>query len=155
VDREGGAHTEEGIREMHARLLPTTRYPFVRLLEASGVVARESEHVVAAAKARLEHERVERARLQAEFLMRVQRQSAASVKGIEQFREDGRNGGDGTRIDLAYAVYALAHGVDLASVEAALRTRDLSHKGNEKRQRDYIERTVRKAMGTLESARER
>jgi hypothetical protein len=45
--------------------------------------------------------------------------------------------------------------MDLASVEAALRSRDLSHKGNENRQRDYVERTMRKAMVTLETARER
>jgi hypothetical protein len=155
VDEDGGVHTEGELREMHARLLPTTRYPFVRLLEASGVVARDSEWVVASAKARLEQERLDRVRLQAEFRMLTQRQSAASIKGIEQFREDARYGGDGTRVDLAYAVYALAHGVDLATVEAALRSRDLSHKGNEKRQRDYIERTVRKAMVSLEGARER
>jgi hypothetical protein len=155
IDKEGGAHTDEELSEMHARLVPTTRYPFVRLLEASGIIARESERVLASAKARLEQERMERARLQAEFRMRAPRHSAASIKGIEQFREDARYGGDGTRIDLAYAVYALAHGADLATVEAALTSRDLSHKGNEKRQRDYIERTVRKAMVTLESARER
>jgi RepB DNA-primase from phage plasmid len=155
VDKDGGVYTEEGLREMHARLLPTTRYPFVRLLEATGVVARESERVVASAKARLEQERTERARLQAEFRVRAQRQSAESIKDIEQFREDARYGGDGTRIDLAYAVYALAHGADLATVELALRSRDLSHKGNEKRQRDYIERTMRKAMVSLETGRER
>jgi hypothetical protein len=155
VDRDGGVHTEGELREMHARLVPTTRYPFVRLLEASGVVARESERVVASAKARLHQERMERARLQAEFRILAPRQSAESIKGIEQFREDVRYGGDGTRVDLAYAVYALARGADLASVEAALRTRDLSHKGNEKRQRDYIARTVRKAMVSLESRRER
>lgn len=155
VNKDGDVHTEGELREMYARLLPTTRYPFVRLLGASGVVARESEHVVAGAKARLEQERLERAQLQAEFRMLAQRQGAASIKNIEQFREDSRYGGDGTRVDLAYAVYALAHGLDLATVEAALRSRDLSHKGNEKRQRDYIERTVRKAMVTLESARDR
>jgi RepB DNA-primase from phage plasmid len=154
VDKDGGVHTEGELREMHARLLPTTRYPFVRLIEAYGIVARDSERVVAMGKARLEQERLERARLQAEFRM-LARQGAASIKGIEQFREDARYGGDGTRIDLAYAVYALAHGADLASVEAALRSRDLSHKGNEERQRDYIERTVRKAMVSLESARGR
>ena len=155
VDKDGSVYTEEGLREMHAGLLPSTRYPFVRLLEAAGVVARESERVVASAKTRLEEERLERARLQAEFRMRAQRQSATSMKSIEQFREDARYGGDGTRVDLAYAVYALAHGAELAAVESALRTRDLSHKGNERRQRDYIERTVRKAMVALESARER
>jgi RepB DNA-primase from phage plasmid len=155
VDKDGGVHTEGQLREMHARLLPATRYPFVRLLEAPGVVARDSERVVASAKTRLEQESMERARVQAEFRMRAQRQSAESIKGIEQFREDARYGRDGTRVDLAYAVYALAHGADLATVEAALRSRDLSHKGNEKRQRDYIQRTVRKAIVSLESGRER
>jgi hypothetical protein len=155
IDKDGGVHTEGELREMHARLLPTARYPFVRLLEAYGLVAGQSERVVAGAKARLEHERMERARLQTEFRMRAQQQSATSMKSIEQFREDARYGGDGTRVDLAYAVYALAHGVDLTTVEGALRSRDLSHKGNEKRQRDYIDRTVRKAMASLESARER
>jgi hypothetical protein len=154
VDKEGGVHTDEGLREMHVALVPSARYPFVRLVEASGVVARESERIVADAKARLEQERGMPARLQAEARMRAQWQGAAHIKGIDQFRADTRYGGDGTRVDLAYAVYALAHGVDLATVEAALRSRDLSHKGNEKRQRDYIERTVRKAMVTLESARE-
>jgi len=155
VDKVGDVCTEEGLREMHTAMVPITRYPFVRLVEASGVVARESEYVVANARARLEQERADRARLQAEVRMRAQPLSAASIKHIEQFREDARYGGDGTRVDLAYTVYALAHGVDLATVEAALRSRDLSHKGNDKRQRDYIERTVRKAIVVLESARER
>jgi hypothetical protein len=155
VDKDGGVHTEEELREMHAALIPITRYPFVRLVEASGVIARESERVVAVANARLDRERLERARLHALFQIRAQRQSPASIKSIEEFRADARYGGDGTRVDLAYAVYALLHGVDMTTVETALRSRDLSHKGNEKRQRDYIERTVRKAMFTLESARER
>jgi hypothetical protein len=155
MDKDGDVHTEGELRDMHAALVPTTRYPFVRLVEAFGVVARESERVMADAKDRLEDERVVRVRLQAEARMRAQRQGTANIKGIDQFREDARYGGDGTRVDLAYAVYALAHGAGQADVEATLRSRDLSHKGNEKRQRDYIERTVRKATVTLESSRER
>jgi hypothetical protein len=77
------------------------------------------------------------------------------LKGIEAFRADARYGGDGTRVDLAYAVYAVARGVDLASVKAALGSRDLSHKGNPKRQSDYIERTVRKALVRVEQERGR
>jgi hypothetical protein len=78
---------------MYARLVPTTRYPFVHLIEASGIVARESERVVAIARDRLEQERVERARLHAEFQMRLQQQNSASIKNIEQFRADARYGG--------------------------------------------------------------
>ena len=62
------------------------------------------------------------------------------------FRADPRYGGDGTRIDLAYAIYALAPGVPESQVEAAIRSRDLSHKGGERRQADYVERTIRKAL---------
>lgn len=106
-------------------------------------------------RTRLEQERAERARAQAEFLLHRQGQNKGRLKGIEAFRGDPRYGGDGTRVDLAYAIYAVAHGVDLASVKAALRSRDLSHKGSEKRQSDYIERTVKKALASVAQGRER
>jgi hypothetical protein len=77
------------------------------------------------------------------------------LKGIEAFRADARYGGDGTRVDLAYAVYAVAHGAAVEEVRAALGSRDLSHKGGAKRQSDYIERTVRKALVSVEQARGR
>jgi hypothetical protein len=32
-----------------------------------------------------------------------------------------------------------------AQIDTAIRSRDLAHKGNEKRQTEYIERTLRKA----------
>jgi hypothetical protein len=46
---------------------------------------------------------------------------------------------------LAYAIYALAHGESLSNVEAAIRSRSLAHKGTEKRQSEYVERTLQKA----------
>jgi hypothetical protein len=76
-----------------------------------------------------------------------------NLKGIDVFRADARYGGDGTRIDLAYAVYALSHGASVEAVEAAIRSRDLSHKGNERRQTDYVGRTIRKALDTIERGR--
>jgi hypothetical protein len=76
-------------------------------------------------------------------------------KSIDEFRSDARYGADGTRIDLAFAIYALAHGVTTAEVEAAIRTRDLSHKGGEKRQADYVDRTIKKAIATAERSRGR
>ena len=72
------------------------------------------------------------------------------LKDINEFRSDVRYGNDGTRVDLAYAIYALAHGSSVDQIEAALRSRDLSHKGSEKRQDDYIERTIKKAVSTVE-----
>jgi hypothetical protein len=68
--------------------------------------------------------------------------SIESFKTIEDFRGDPRYGGDGNRIDLAYAVYALAHGVSEVDVRVAISRRDLSHKGNERRQEDYLDRTI-------------
>jgi len=92
------------------------RFPFVLLVDASGVVAQRSERLVETVRANLERERADRARMQSQFHAQVRRQSGP-LKGIEAFRSDPRYGGDGTRVDLAYAVYALAHGVDCEAVK--------------------------------------
>ena len=78
-----------------------------------------------------------------------------ALKSIDVFRADPRYGGDGSRVDLAYAIYAFSHGASQWQVEASIGSRDLSHKGTERRQKDYIARTIRKALGTAERARER
>jgi hypothetical protein len=79
------------------------------------------------------------------------RQPASTIERltIDDFRSKSVYGGDGNRIDLAYAVYALSHGMSPADVRSAIASRDLSKKGPEHRQRDYIERTIRKAALTL------
>jgi hypothetical protein len=48
-------------------------------------------------------------------------------------------------------VYALAHGAPVSAVEDVLRNRDLSHKGNHKRQTEYIQRTLQKAHEAVSS----
>lgn len=119
------------------------RYPFVRLVQAAGQPYRSSEM----------------------FLLQISEQLAArqevQVPGahvadvrkarltIDDFRSKPAYGGDGNRIDLAYAVYALAHGVSEADVRSAIASRDLSKKGPEERQLKYIERTIRKACSAL------
>jgi hypothetical protein len=75
---------------------------------------------------------------------------SGALRGIDSFRTNPTYAGDGTRIDLAYAIYALAHGVPDAQIEAAIHSRDLTHKGNEKRQTEYVERTLRKAAAIVE-----
>lgn len=77
------------------------------------------------------------------------------LKSIESFRSDPRYAGDGSRVDLAYALYAFSRGASESQVEAAIASRDLSHKGTERRQKDYIARTVRKALTTVERGHER
>jgi hypothetical protein len=68
---------------------------------------------------------------------------------IDDFRGKPEYGGDGNRIDLAYAVYALAHGATENEIRSAIPSRDLSKKGPESRQQAYVERTIRKACSTL------
>ena len=68
---------------------------------------------------------------------------------IDDFRNRMAYDGDGNRIDLAYAVYALAHGASEEEVRSSITSRDLSKKGSEIRQRAYLERTIRKACLTL------
>ena len=95
-------------------------------------------------KSDLERYRIERERLRARAAT-TRSVPPPELKTIDMFRADVRYGGDGTRIDLAYAVYAFSRGVTATEVEAAIRSRDLSHKGNERRQNDYVERTIKKA----------
>jgi hypothetical protein len=124
----------------------TGLHPFVKLIEAPGMVYAEAGRFIRDVRAGVEAEQHAR-----EQQRRVQRYTAArstELKSIESFRGDPRYGGDGTRIDLAYAIYAASHGVGEAQIEAAIRSRDLSHKGGERRQADYVERTIRKAFET-------
>ncbi len=129
----------------------TGLYPFVRLIEATGGVYSEAERFLTDVKSGLERRYAEREQLrQRANTVTISKQD---LKSIDLFRVDGRYGGDETRVDLAYAVYALSHGASAAEVEIAIRSRDLSHKGNERRQNDYVERTIKKALATVDRGR--
>lgn len=123
------------------------RYPFVRLIEAGGRPYAESEPFLAQVTLDVQRARVSQA------ISRSPRRdgSGSGLKSIEAFRANPVYGGDNTRIDLAYAVYALAHGSPEPEVKAVLRDRDLRHKGTEKRQTQYIERTLQKALAAIGS----
>ena len=71
-------------------------------------------------------------------------------KSIEDFRSNPRYAGDATRVDLAFAIYALSHGSSADQVAMALRSRNLTHKGDEKRQNQYVDRTITKALEVTE-----
>jgi hypothetical protein len=124
----------------------TGLHPFVKVVEATGLVYPEADTFVSSIRRQLEaeqeRERERRSRAQAG----EKRIYTGVLKSIEAFRADPRYGGDGTRIDLAYAIYALSRGATQADVETALRSRDLSHKGGERRQADYVKRTIKKAL---------
>lgn len=85
----------------------------------------------------------------------IRSQGNSDLKTIDDFRSDPAYGGDGNRIDLAYAVYALAHGIGKADVQVAIKSRDLSKKGSESRQDAYIVRTISKALHRLGEGRAR
>ena len=75
--------------------------------------------------------------------------SHTSPPSISAFREDPKYGGDGHRIDMAFAVSALANGTSEESIRTALLSRNLSKKGSPKRIDDYVARTIAKARASL------
>jgi len=121
-------------------------YPLVRLVEAEGKVYPRADHFLANVRRSVEERLQRRERLR---LQTIAAPIGCQRKTINTFRSDPRYGGDGNRIDLAYAVYALSHGATEGEVAASIRTRDLSKKGAEHRQQDYVERTIRKAGACL------
>jgi len=123
-------------------------YPFVRLIEASGVRYAEGERFVASVRFDLAAKARERD-TRAHPLRRNGKDNVS--KTIDDFRGDPRYSGDNTRVDLAFAIYALSHGAAHEDVAAAIRTRDLSHKGTDRRQREYVERTMAKASKVVGS----
>jgi len=64
---------------------------------------------------------------------------------ISDFRNKPELGGDGNRIDMAYANWALDHGVPEHEVRAEIATRDLSKKGGQRGQKAYLDRTIKAA----------
>jgi hypothetical protein len=135
----------------------TGLYPFVKLVCATGCVYPEAQRFLSRVRADIErqHRMEERRRIEMASCLRDGYGRNGRFKAIEEFRSDPRYGGDGTRIDLAFAIYALSHGATTDQVGTAIRTRDLSHKGTEKRQLEYVERTIKKALATTERGCER
>jgi hypothetical protein len=126
-------------------------FPYVRLTEAAGGVYPRAETFLSGVERRFQAEQQSRR----ERLAALPRSSSeeSRMKSIEVFRRNPVYGGDGTRSDLSYTTYAVSRGCSPTEIKAALRSRDLSHKGNERRQESYIDRTIRKALSLLEHSR--
>ena len=124
----------------------------MRLIEAEGDVYPEAERFLTGIRHEVEGQQAERERLRAR-ISKCGPVFAKELKSIDEFRANVRYGGDGTRVDLAYSVYAFSHGARATEVAAVIRSRDLSHKGNERRQNEYVERTIKKALATIERGR--
>lgn len=131
-------------RKQKYRDAETGLHPFVKLIEASGAIYPEGDRFVAEVKYACEKER--RDRQERRTAVQPIASRATPLRSIDSFRADPKYGGDGTRVDLAFAIYAASRGAAETEIEAAIRSRDLSHKGSERRQAEYVERTIRKAF---------
>jgi hypothetical protein len=117
-------------------------FPYVRLHEATGAVYSRAITFLQEVRDQREKEKCKRGAVAS---IRCPSPCHSNLRSILDFRARPIYSGDQTRVDLAYAVYALAHGVPESEARHALASRDLSHKGNSKRQREYIDRTIKKA----------
>jgi hypothetical protein len=117
-------------------------FPYVRLHEATGAVYSKAVEFLAEVRTLYDSEQ---SKLPPPVSFRRPSLCRFNFKSIEDFRAKPNYAGDHTRTDLAYAVYALAHGIAECEVRAAVASRDLTHKGNMKRQEEYIDRTIKKA----------
>jgi hypothetical protein len=124
-------------------------FPYVRLHEATGAVYSRAVAFLAEVKDLYDSEQ---SKLPPVPCLRRGTQCCSNLKSIEDFRAKPIYGGDQTRVDLAYAVYALAHGVSENDARNALASRDLMQKGNGKRQQEYIDRTIRKARERIDDS---
>lgn len=127
---------------------PDGKYPFVRVIEATGIRAPGSPALIEQVRQELTaaREADEANRLANRAAAAHAMASGARLKPIEDFWNSPAYGGDQHRADLAYASYALSRGVPIPAIESAIASRDLSHKGGPSRQRDYIDRTIKRAQ---------
>jgi len=121
-------------------------FPFVKLMEANGEVYPRAQEFLAEMRQAVEKARRRAARVR---VPAIPAKPNGRLLSIEEFRNKPDYQHDGNRIDLAYALYALSHRVAENEVRSAIASRDLSRKGNEKRQHDYIDRTVEKAWKAI------
>jgi len=76
---------------------------------------------------------------------------APPLRPLAEFHRDPRYSGDLHRADMAWARHAASMGLSAAEIGRAIKqARDLSKKGNLKRQHEYIERTANKAVRQAE-----
>jgi hypothetical protein len=131
------------------RQLPSGMRPFARLRSAKGRVysnaaeflgriSKDDEHQHATVKREQPHRRPRR------------RNERVWVKPLKEFHDDAIYAGDLHRADMAWAKHAAGCGLTLEQIKAELLNgRELSKKGDHKRQVEYVTRTAEKALRTL------
>jgi hypothetical protein len=126
------------------RQLPSGMRPFARLRSATGRVYSRAVEFLAGITKNDESEAVREKEIGPQ---RRQGREHAGVKPLREFHSDPIYGGDLHRADMAWAKHAASCGLTLDQIRDELfNGRDLSKKGNRKRQLEYVERTARKAI---------
>lgn len=138
-----------GFTNRKARYEIGGRYPYVRMVHSTGEIYQSASEFVSEVERHVGSQRKELELRREKYLSHATPQKLTATRNIDAYRRDPRYAGDGNRIDLAYAVYALSHGVPEDDVRRAIATRDLTKKGTAERQADYIERTLEKALRTV------
>lgn len=128
---------------------PDGLFPFVKLSEASSTL------VYSQARGFLQRIHLQHRNSVARPLSAGSSRRVGKLLTIDDFRARSEYGSDNNRIDLAFAIYALSHGIPEDDVKAAISSRDLTKKGTEARQQQYIERTIGKAALHCQSGRAR
>jgi hypothetical protein len=132
-----------------SRRLASGLQPFARLLEASGQIYRQAPVFIAEVRAALTAEMTS-ARDAGGQNRAGQGVQPPPLKSLAEFHHDPHYAGDLHRADMAWAGHAAASGLGAAEIRSELlRGRDLAKKGDLKRQCEYAERTVAKAMRQL------
>ena len=131
------------------RRLESGLQPFARLVEASGCIYSRAPAFIAEVRAAM----ADMAAMEVGEADRAGQGAPVmpSLKPLEEFHRDPRYGGDLHRADMAWARHAAGMGLSAGEIRAAImQARDLSKKGNLKRQREYAERTAGKAVRQAE-----
>ena len=133
------------------RRLASGLQPFARLIEASGQVYQHAPGFIAEVRAAMAGETVSKT---GGSDMEGAGQGAPEMpplRSLAEFHNDLRYGGDLHRADLAWARHAASMGISACEIRATImEARDLSKKGDTRRQRAYAERTAYKAMRQAE-----
>jgi RepB DNA-primase from phage plasmid len=131
------------------RQLQSGMRPFARLRSATGrVYSRAAEFRVRISEDE-QHQR-ETVKGEQQHTTPRRRTERVGVKALKEFHDDAIYAGDLHRADMAWAKHAAGCGLTLEQIKAELLNgRDLSKKGDHKRQVEYVTRTAEKALRGL------
>jgi hypothetical protein len=134
--------------QKESRRLPSGLAPFVRLHEARARIYSAAPLFLRQVEALDREARAERAK---RFPF-ANNYCDRSIRSLDEFHRDPKYGGDLHRADMAWADYAASRGMAAEEIEREiLRARDLSKKGQRRRQIAYAERTAIKALAAIRS----